>query len=122
MKNNEQNQLPEKDSTRQMTPASEKGMREEETQMSVEELNDYVCKSAKSVCNYIGQKRAELGIQCTSDIIPPICSADWSLQQNITNLMACFSNTAAEGLSILADYARLYKQVEDSIIIKNKAP
>ena len=69
-----QNQLPEKNSNRQMTPSGDNGMREKEKQMSVEELNDYVCKSAKAVRDYIGKKRAELGIQCASDIIPPICS------------------------------------------------
>lgn len=79
-------------------------------EMSLDQLNEYLIKRASAICKLIKGKSAGT---YTSDIIPPICSIDMSLHQNIDNVLACFSNTLAAALFSESEYIRIFKNFEN---------
>ena len=94
-----------------LIPANDKGNAE----MSIGQLNEYLVNRSAVICEYVRKQRRELPkgkIPHTSDVIPPICYIDMSLQENIKNVLACFSNTLAAALSSETHYIQALENFE----------
>jgi hypothetical protein len=78
--------------------------------MSIKQLNEYLVGRATALSEKSRKKRAEYDKDLplhTTDIVPPGCYPDWSLKQNIDNLMACYNNTLMAGLFYETEVVKL---------------
>ena len=80
------------------------------SEMSMEQLNEYLVNRSKGICENVRKSRVKRA--WTSDIVPPLCHADSNLYQNIKNVLACFSNTLAAALFCESEYIRIFNDFE----------
>jgi hypothetical protein len=74
--------------------------------MSFEQLNEYLIGRSGEICEYVRKRREGCH---TSDIIPPLCYKENTLNQNIDSVLACFSNTLSAALFFESDNLKLLK-------------
>lgn len=77
--------------------------------MNPDQLNHYLIKRANVICEYVRKKRTEFH---TSDIMPPICQPNNSLQKNIDSVLACFGQTLAAALFSESQYIKILNDFE----------
>jgi hypothetical protein len=70
----------------------------------VKRLNELINKRTKDVCEFAKGKR---NFGYVSDILPPLCYDNWTLEENINNMMTCFQHTLAAAYFHEADHIRV---------------
>ena len=88
------------------------GVRDE---MSIEQLNEYLIDRANELFDKSRKRRAEYDKTLpahTTDIVPPFCSINWTLLENIENVMNCYNNTLMAGLFYETEVFRLGTKLE----------
>ena len=78
-------------------------------EMSLKQLNEYLVSSSREICELARKSRTG---GHTSDILPPICYINNTLYENISNVLACFSNTLAAALFSESQYIKIHKDFE----------
>lgn len=76
---------------------------------TLEGLNEYLIKRAAVICDYVREKRTGYH---SSDIIPPICSARATLEQNIDSVLTCFGYTLSSALCSESQYLKALRDFE----------
>ena len=110
-----QNQLPEKDSNRQMTPASDNGTNGSEVQKHDDELNAFIIEGINKMRERKREAREkyrrEVG-DIFSDITHPYCDTRFSPLENIKQVLAVYNNTTMAALASEHQYMIIYRKLE----------
>jgi len=71
------------------------------SEMSLEQLNEYIILRASDLCEKSKRVRAEYDKRLpmhTTDIVPPYCNSKGSPYSNIEQIFNCYNNTLMAGL------------------------
>ena len=83
--------------------------------MSIEQLNEYLVGMVSEVSEKTSRERAEYDktlMAHTTDINTPYCSINWTLMENLENVMACYNNTLMAGLFYESEVVRLKTKLD----------